>query len=307
MTPTRATPETGVDSRAIHRTLTGLRDRLRLQEDELDRLRETIRLGLTGEPQAPAAAAPQAIEALEARIQQVEQIAAAKRPIPMPAPAIDQKALAEDVQAKVEKNLLPQVRALETQIDEQGKMLNEAFEVMGRTDMNVRRLIAQVDRLLEQLSNRPIEVTSEVADTPPPPPRQPLRPRPRERSQMFTAVEDLDEYDDTEAPRFRWKFPLTILVLLIAILAAVWYWYFRDAVPLMTAPPESSSLSLIDQARTYESDRNYPKAEAAYRELLSKDPTNAEVIRHLASVLYREDKVEESAEVMKKLPPDSSH
>jgi uncharacterized coiled-coil protein SlyX len=283
MTPTRATPETGVDSRAIHRTLTGLRDRLRLQEDELDRLRETIRLGLNGSPPS--------LQALETRVQQVEQAAAAKRLIQMPAPAID---------------LLPQVRALESQVAEQGKMLHEAFEVMGRTDMNVRRLIAQVDRLLEQVSRPAIEVTSEATDAPPPR-RQPLRPRPRERSQMFTAVEDLEEYDDSDAPRFRWKFPLVILVLLLAILAAVWYWYLRDAVPIMTAPAENSSMTLIDQARTYESDRNYPKAEAAYRELLSKDPANAEVIRRLASVLYQEDKVDESVEVMKKLPADSAH
>jgi uncharacterized coiled-coil protein SlyX len=167
MTPTRGTPETGVDPRAIHRTLTGLRDRLRLQEDELDRLRERVEL--------PATA----------------------------------------------NNLLPQVRALETQVAEQATMIREAFEAMGRTETNVRRLIAQVDRLLEQVSRRPIDVTSETTGA---------LPAPRmERTRMFTAVEDLDEYEDSEAPRFRWKFPLAILVLLAAILAAVRYWFLSDS------------------------------------------------------------------------------
>jgi hypothetical protein len=271
MTSTRAATESAADTRAIHRALTGLRDRLRLQEDELDRLRERV-----------------------------------ERPIQMPAPAIDQQTLADDIQQNVERNLLPQVRALESQVAEQAGMLHEAFEVMGRTDMNVRRLIAQVDRLLEQVSRRPIDVTSETTGAPPARPRQPVRTRTRERASLFTAVEDLDEDEDSEAPRFRWKIPLLILVVLIAILAAVWDWY-RDALPATTAPLESSLMTPIDQARAYESDRNYPKAEAAYRELLSKDPTNAEVIKHLASVLYREDKVDESAEVMKKLPADSTH
>ena len=311
MPSTRTPPEAGFDSRAIHRTLTGLRDRLRLQEDELDRLCETIRSRPNGAP--PAASPAPRIAALEARIDRVEQAqvekVAASPPLITPPPALDQKALEDNIQERVERNVLPQMRALETQLFEQGKMLQEAFSAMGRTEVTMRRLIGQVDRLLEEGLHRPppvpqhIDVTSEATDPPPRPrAREPLRPRQRERSQMFTAVEDLDDYEDSEPPRFRWKFPLAILALLIAILAVFWFWYFRDSAPIPLAPAVTSTLSPLEQARAYETDRNYPKAEEAYRELLAKDPTNEELIRHLASVLYREDKVDESAEIMKKLP-----
>jgi uncharacterized coiled-coil protein SlyX len=221
MTPTLATPDTSVDSRAIHRKLTGLRDRLRLQEDELDWLRETIR----PEPQKTGLVETglmETIEALEARVQRVEQ-AMANRPVQALAPVFDPKALAEDTQEKVERNLLPQVRALETQVAEQRKTLQEAFELMGRTDMNVRRLISQVDRLLEQVSRGPIEVAS-----------RPLSPRSRDRSQLFTAVDDLEEYD--EPSHFGWKLPVAILALSIMVVAAGCYWYFNGALPLLTAP-----------------------------------------------------------------------
>jgi uncharacterized coiled-coil protein SlyX len=206
MTSTRATQDTdtSVDSRAIHRKLTGLRDRLRLQEDELDWLRETLR------PEPQKTGLVETIEALEARVQQVEQ-AAENRPDLTPPPAIDQG------------TLVPQVRALETQVAEQRKTLQEAFELMGRTDMNVRRLIAQVDRLLEHVSRGPIEVTS-----------QSPRPGARDRSQLFTAVEDIEEYD--EPSHLGWKLPVAILVLFIVGGAAVCYWYFNGAIPLLTAP-----------------------------------------------------------------------
>jgi tetratricopeptide (TPR) repeat protein len=68
-----------------------------------------------------------------------------------------------------------------------------------------------------------------------------------------------------------------------------------------TSRAESGELSPIELARVYESQGNYAKAEAAYRELLNKNPNDPEVVRHLADVLFREDKIEESANVLKRL------
>lgn len=117
-----------IDARAIHRTLTGLRDRLRLQEDELDRLRETM-------------------------------------------PTVE-------------------------------RQLSEAFSAIGRTDASMRRLVAQVDRLLEEVSRRPQAAphTIEMAAKP------------------FEA-----------APRLSWRIPLITLAVLIASLVACWYFFLRDA------------------------------------------------------------------------------
>jgi uncharacterized coiled-coil protein SlyX len=283
----RISPDNGsLDPRAVRRALTGLRDRLRLQEDELDTLRELIRKTVSNGSQPAPVPAPAPV------------------PVQMPAPP---SVHPDELQARLDelRAEISRVDTLEAQLAEQSKMLQEAFSVMGRTDTNLRRLVSQVDRLLGEVARRPdappnqIEVTAEpaVVSAGNPHPRGPqIRdPRSRERSSMFTAVDDLEEFEDTEAPRFRWKFPLAILAVLSCVLAGVWYGYFRDTVPMGTVAAP------IDQARSYENEKNFPKAEEIYRDLLAKDPTNVEVIRHLASVLYREDKVDESAEVLKKL------
>ena len=43
-------------------------------------------------------------------------------------------------------------------------------------------------------------------------------------------------------------------------------------------------------------------AEDLYKQVLKAEPNNADVMKALASVLYREDKIEESAAILDKLP-----
>ena len=43
-------------------------------------------------------------------------------------------------------------------------------------------------------------------------------------------------------------------------------------------------------------------AEDLYKQVLKSDPNNVDVMKALASVLYRQDKIEESAAILDKLP-----
>ena len=46
-------------------------------------------------------------------------------------------------------------------------------------------------------------------------------------------------------------------------------------------------------------------AENICRELLKADPNNTEVMKILASVLYRQDKIDETAAILDRLPKDT--
>ena len=50
--------------------------------------------------------------------------------------------------------------------------------------------------------------------------------------------------------------------------------------------------------------KDYAVAEDVYRTVLKTEPNNVEAIKGLASVLFREDKTEEAAAILDKLPKD---
>jgi hypothetical protein len=60
--------------------------------------------------------------------------------------------------------------------------------------------------------------------------------------------------------------------------------------------------SKLDAAKQYMERKEYPTAEDIYKQVVSAEPNNVEALKGLASVLYREDKIEESAAVLDRLP-----
>ena len=58
----------------------------------------------------------------------------------------------------------------------------------------------------------------------------------------------------------------------------------------------------LDAAKQYVDRKEYVTAEDIYRQVVEAQPNNVEALRGLASVLYREDKIEESADVLARLP-----
>ncbi len=67
-----------------------------------------------------------------------------------------------------------------------------------------------------------------------------------------------------------------------------------NGAPAVTETP-------IDRARGLAKSKDYAKAEEQYRAILKGDPKNREVVLGLADVLYRQQKFEESAAVLKAL------
>ena len=71
----------------------------------------------------------------------------------------------------------------------------------------------------------------------------------------------------------------------------------RD-VPLAGADPKTR----MEAAGRYKDRREYGTAERLYKQVLEAQPQNVDALKGLASVLYREDKIEESAAVLERLP-----
>jgi hypothetical protein len=63
---------------------------------------------------------------------------------------------------------------------------------------------------------------------------------------------------------------------------------------------------LLDQARGFNQKKEYAKAEEIYRKILKNDPSNVEVKRLLASALFRQEKIEESAKVIDSIEKQGS-
>jgi thioredoxin-like negative regulator of GroEL len=58
----------------------------------------------------------------------------------------------------------------------------------------------------------------------------------------------------------------------------------------------------MQAAQEYADRKDYTTAEDIYKQVLKSEPNNVDALKGLASVLYREDKIEESAAILEKLP-----
>ncbi len=68
------------------------------------------------------------------------------------------------------------------------------------------------------------------------------------------------------------------------------------------APPASADIKVkLQAAGEYTERKEYPMAEDIYKQVLKAEPNNVDALKGLASVLYREDKIE-SAAILDKLP-----
>lgn len=67
----------------------------------------------------------------------------------------------------------------------------------------------------------------------------------------------------------------------------------------------SDQSDLLEQARGFAQKKDWAKAEDIYRTILKSDPNNSEVKRLLASALFHQDKIDESAKVINSLSEDS--
>jgi tetratricopeptide (TPR) repeat protein len=79
---------------------------------------------------------------------------------------------------------------------------------------------------------------------------------------------------------------------------------FSTPAPGAPAPPPSTAdaKTKLLAAEQYSDRKDYSMAESIYRQIVADDPNNVEALKGLASVLYREDKVDESAAILDRIP-----
>jgi cytochrome c-type biogenesis protein CcmH/NrfG len=60
----------------------------------------------------------------------------------------------------------------------------------------------------------------------------------------------------------------------------------------------------MQAAQEYADRKDYAMAEDVYKQVIKTEPNNVEALKALASVLYRQDKIDESAAVLDRIPKD---
>ncbi len=282
-----------LDPRAVQRTFNTFRDRLRMQEDELDHLRAMIRSvhNLSAADQVGQLAGR--VERMESRLPEsfdaavgvkLEKLETQLRQLI----AEGQGTILDTATENVSSRVLPRMIAVEAEMLELRGTAQQIREVMKRTDANLSKLVSEVDRLVTEIAKRP-ERTIAAED---------------EAGGESAEYPEIPVFETADPEPGRWKVPAFVLGVLVVLALGGWLLFTQAGISNHgggTRSDAASTLSPIEQARVFESKKDYPRAEAIYRELLKKDPDNGEVIRHLASVLFRQDKWDESAAILKKL------
>ena len=216
----------------------------------------------------------------------------------------------------IQTKLVQRVSVLEQNVSEQARAMHQLREYNQRTEENLNRLISGVDKLAHELPKRLAAASAASATEVP-------------ATRLLEAPAGARRETDREKPNS--GNGLTKNVGLKAfwgvVLLAVVGWggfalYSRHAAsaPAPTgksvastagapaqktlAKPASSAdaKTKIEAAKQYADRKEYATAEDIYKQVLQGDPNNADVIKALASVLYREDKLDESAAMLDRLP-----
>jgi DNA-binding NarL/FixJ family response regulator len=223
----------------------------------------------------------------------------------------------ENFVKNIQVKLVQRVSALEQDMSRQAQAMHQLREYSQRTEDNLSRLITGVDKLAQDLPRRLAGGGQGQASLPAP------------------AESSLGEGDDdylappprAAAPKAAKKKVSSKKKILMfwtvvgtaAILGVVAWgisaWVSRPRtgtpVPQTTAttagskPPVAPGTDIPSklQAAQESSDRkDYATAEATYKQILEMDSKNVDALKGLASVLYREDKVDESAAILERIP-----
>jgi DNA-binding NarL/FixJ family response regulator len=205
----------------------------------------------------------------------------------------------------IQVKLVQRVSALETDMSKQAEAMNQLREYSLRTEDNLSRLISGVDKLAQDLPKRLAAPESPYISAPEP------RPVRRKTSRL-------------SGPKIFWIAVAAVVLIWVGVFEAPKL--FRggksensaaatnaaaggsaagsSAAAKVVAPPPASADTKVklQAASDYTERKEYPMAEDIYKQVLKTEPNNIDALKGLASVLYREDKIEESAAILDKLP-----
>jgi DNA-binding NarL/FixJ family response regulator len=200
----------------------------------------------------------------------------------------------------IQVKLVQRVSALETDMSKQAEAMNQLREYSQRTEDNLSRLITGVDKLAQELPKRLAAASAEPAPESAAEKPKPAARRKRSRSSAVKwfwigvviviaggyGITKLAQRTDSEPPA-----------------PAASSDGSATPPPGPVAPPASADTKTKLQAAGQYTDRkDYSTAEDIYRQVLKSEPNNVEALKGLASVLYREDKIDESTAILDKIP-----
>ncbi len=226
----------------------------------------------------------------------------------------------------IQVKLVQRVTALEHDMSRQADAMRQITENSMRTEANLGRLIDGVDKLAQDLPRR-LAASNQTAQSD------------RAQSEETGSPAALEDGLKPAPRRIRRRssgngMPLPKMIgagVVGLLLFALIGW---GIVKLVVEPPDSASeapaadplaaqtdgkskgnkVSLpagavdtktkIQAAQEAMDHKDYAVAEDVYRTVLRTEPNNVEAIKGLASVLFREDKTEEAAAILDKLPKD---
>jgi DNA-binding NarL/FixJ family response regulator len=219
----------------------------------------------------------------------------------------------------IQVKLVKRVSALEHDMSKQAEAMGQLQESSQRTEDNLSRLISGVDKLARELPRR-LAVGGE------PKPAQPVvNPEPKAfAASPATEPQADDETSRQDRVRKKRRIPsegnrgvkifwavagaLVLLVVLAWTASTVVNKKQEQASSTNPAaekpkvPSATADTKTKMQAAQEGMDRkDYAVAEDLYKQIVKAEPTNVDALKGLASVLYREDKIEESAAILDKI------
>jgi DNA-binding NarL/FixJ family response regulator len=218
----------------------------------------------------------------------------------------------------IQVKLVRRVSALEEDMSKQAEAMTDLRQSTQRTEDNLSRLIHGVDKLAQELPQRFATAALPVAAPPsaaPPsaaPPsaaaRTKSRSSKRTRNIIFAGLMAMALVG--LGVLCWWKFlgpsdratPTETDAASVAVAAAA-----DDSAatrPANVAPPAANapSKTKLEAAKNYVDLKNYAMGEDLYKQVIASEPANVEALQGLASVLYREDKIEEAAAILDRIP-----
>lgn len=221
----------------------------------------------------------------------------------------------------IQTKLVQRVSVLEQNMSQQAEAMHQLREYNQRTEDNLSRLLSGVDKLASELPKRLAAAQAEAAASPAP---EAAAGSVREESPK-EAKKEKEKRGPKQpvknlGPKIFWA------VAGVAILSFGGYEVYSrthgsaDDSAVVTAgasdgpakaptakkaaPPPSSAdtKTKMEAAKQYVDRKEYATGEDIYRQVVEAEPKNVEAIQALASVLYRENKIEESAAMLDRLP-----
>jgi DNA-binding NarL/FixJ family response regulator len=206
----------------------------------------------------------------------------------------------------IQVKLAERVSALEQNLSIQAGAMHDLRDYSQRTEDNLSRLIAGVDRLAQELPKRLAATEAETQGTRIAVPAKAALPKPARRR---------------NSPNRSRMVTVLGLALGTMILVGIVIWAVRSRggwkVPPAigdapftetnkpSPPPAGADIKTkMLAARGFMESRDYGAAEVIYRQVVRNEPENIEALKALASALYRQDKIDESASVLGRIPVD---